>query len=212
MTKYYLQVQNYLLTHSLNDLIKEHGVYHRIHGHKMSLNYDQIEAKDNDPIAQECRGLILGFNKSVTDPNEVFGDTEVVAYPFKRFFNYGQDSAARVNFSNAKFYQKYDGCAHSDTKIITKNGVKFIKDICENKIYDQVLSYNILNNVIEYDKIIEFSIKENVNNWYELELEDGNTIILTGNHKIYLPKTNTYKKVEDLDGDEEFLICENIDI
>lgn len=57
-----LNVQNYLLTHSLADLARDHGVYGRFSTQnplKLSLNYDQLEAKDNDVIACECRGLVL---------------------------------------------------------------------------------------------------------------------------------------------------------
>ena len=56
-----LLVQKYLETHTFGDLAKEHGVYASFSksGHKFSLNYDQIEAKESDPLAQECRGLIL---------------------------------------------------------------------------------------------------------------------------------------------------------
>ena len=104
-----LQVQKYLSNHSLNNLIRDHGVYHRVMGHKMSLNYDQIEAKDNDPISQECRGLVLCFDYLVVDPNVSFGQTEILAYGLKRFFNYGQDSAANINFNKAYFAEKLDG-------------------------------------------------------------------------------------------------------
>ncbi len=56
-----LLVQKYLETHSFANLAAEHGVYASFSksGHKFSLNYDQIEAKESDPLAQECRGLIL---------------------------------------------------------------------------------------------------------------------------------------------------------
>ena len=30
--------------------------------------------------------------------------------------------------------------------------------------------------------------------WYEIELEDGTTLRLTGNHRVYLPEKHCYRK------------------
>ena len=103
-----LLVQQYLETHTLGDLVRDHGVYASFSksGHKFSLNYDQIEAKESDPLAQECRGLILSLTDGqhivgVTDASGrtnrdhvVLGPTKILAYPMNRFFNHGQGSAA----------------------------------------------------------------------------------------------------------------------
>jgi len=112
-----LTVQEYLRTHTLGDLAKEHGVYARHstqNGYKFSLNYDQIEARDADPISQECRGLVLatpmGF-PPVADDTTVVGDTEIMAFPMRRFFNFGQGSAAPVLMDDPEtsFQEKLDG-------------------------------------------------------------------------------------------------------
>lgn len=108
-----LLVQEFLKTHSLNDLANEHGVYGKAGSYKFSLNYSQIEAKDSDPLAQECRGLILrtADGRSLADLDEVVGDTIILARPFKRFFNYGQGIGLDVDFSdpNTKYFEKLDG-------------------------------------------------------------------------------------------------------
>lgn len=132
-----LQVQEYLLTHTLNDLIKDHGIYPHFSkdGRKFTLNYDQIEAKDSDPLSQECRGLILAYkgfksiltkdlkdvesaSKAVLDT--VVGETKIVAFPMRRFFNYGQGACA-VNLQdpNLRVLDKIDGTCiivYRDTK------------------------------------------------------------------------------------------------
>jgi hypothetical protein len=120
-----LLVQEYLETHTFGDLVRDHGVYASFSksGHKWSLNYDQIEAKEADPLAQECRGLIL----SLKDGRSIFGvtgldgkldrshiepgETQVLAYPMKRFFNHGQGSAANINWLDRYLYvlEKLDG-------------------------------------------------------------------------------------------------------
>ena len=107
-----LLVQTYLRTHSLASLAKEHGVYARVAGAKFSVNYDQLEAKDSDPLACQCRGLILRTKDGRSpDDSEVIGETVVLAYPMDRFFNYGQGAAASVNFEDPDtcFFEKLDG-------------------------------------------------------------------------------------------------------
>lgn len=121
-----LLVQKYLLEHSFIDLIQEHAVYPSFDksGSKWSLNYSQIEAKDNNPIAQECRGLILASedNRSfISQAKEINGKlsydhicpgrTHIVALPFFRFFNFGQEAAIKINWDDPKLsiQEKLDG-------------------------------------------------------------------------------------------------------
>jgi hypothetical protein len=112
-----LAVQKYLLTHSLQQLEVEHGVNHRFSadGTKFSLNYDQITAKSDDPIANQCRGLVLRpritehIRTSIVKPEEVVGPTDVVARPMDRFFNAGDVHAADINWNSARVQCKIDG-------------------------------------------------------------------------------------------------------
>ena len=123
-----LLVQQYLETHTFGDLAREHGVYASFSksGHKFSLNYDQIEAKEADPLAQECRGIILSRedgrdvfeDRQAQTPGQEFdrltvspGKTRILAFPMKRFFNHGQGAAANVNWSDPKLaiLEKLDG-------------------------------------------------------------------------------------------------------
>lgn len=109
-----LNVQSYLMTHSLNDLVRDHGVYARFsikNPCKFSLNYDQLEAKESDSLAQECRGLILFTDSPVPSGDVVVGHTGILAYPMKRFFNHGQGAAANVDFlaKTTFFQEKLDG-------------------------------------------------------------------------------------------------------
>jgi hypothetical protein len=120
-----LLVQEFLKKHTFRELQVQHGVYASVAkgGRKFSLNYDQIEAKENDPLAQECRGLILApadgkplYCEVTTDGKRHYedvgpGETVVLAYPMKRFFNHGQGSAANINWSDPKLavLEKLDG-------------------------------------------------------------------------------------------------------
>lgn len=119
-----LLVQKYLETHSFSDLAREHGVYASFSksGHKWSLNYDMIEAKEDDLLAQECRGLILalkdgspvfatGTTGFSTRDLTVPGETIILGRAMDRFFNYGQGSSAQINWSDPKLavLEKLDG-------------------------------------------------------------------------------------------------------
>jgi hypothetical protein len=121
-----LLVQTYLMTHSFSDLIRDHGVYASFNkrGDKFSLNYDQIEAKEGDPLSQDCRGLILAFgdgqprlDQAVTVNGKLSydhltpGPTQIVAFPMRRFFNHGQGSAAVIDWNDPtlQVLEKLDG-------------------------------------------------------------------------------------------------------
>lgn len=110
-----LLVQEYLLTHSIADLYRDHGVKCRIaatRNYKMSLNYDQLEVVDSDKLSQECRGLVLRTADCSPMPQDgIVGATVILALPFFRFFNCGMDAAAPVNLESAStaLENKYDG-------------------------------------------------------------------------------------------------------
>ena len=115
-----LEVQKYLLTNSLNNLAKEHGVYARFSTQnplKFSLNYDMLEARDSDPLSQECRGLVLRLDDGTLNPEVVrdeigiVGPTTILARPMNRFFNHGQGAASLVNMESpeTRFFEKMDG-------------------------------------------------------------------------------------------------------
>lgn len=110
-----LLVQDYLTTHTFAQLFAEHGVEASFHsmGYKCSLNYSQLDAKDDNVLAQECRGLILATNdgRSLNHDAEIIngrfnfdevcpGQTIVLCHGFDRFFNHGQGAAAEIDWSD----------------------------------------------------------------------------------------------------------------
>lgn len=123
-----LEVKEYLLYHTFRELEKKHGVQVSFskNYYKFSLNYSMIDSKENDSLAKECRGLILTcdpdckkiynqLNLNESNKNKFLdicpGKTKILAYPFSRFFNYGQACCANIDFSdkNLSIYEKMDG-------------------------------------------------------------------------------------------------------
>lgn len=116
-----LNIQKYLKEHTFTQLANEHGVYASLskNKRKISLNYSMLEAKDNDLLACECRGLILAkddwseFNLTQDlklDMDIITGNTQIVACPMFRFLNLGQGNTnINLNDSNLEIFEKIDG-------------------------------------------------------------------------------------------------------
>ncbi len=110
-----LKVQQFLLNHSLEDLEKEHGVYSRFSNtnpKKFTLNYDQFEFLKGDEVAEECRGLVLELIDFKSNPGKdiVIGETKVLAYPFRKFYNEGEyEGQKQIDWNSATAFLKLDG-------------------------------------------------------------------------------------------------------
>lgn len=78
-------------------------------------------------------------------------------------------------------------CLSPDSVIQLKdNGHKTIKDIVDNKIHDMALSFNEVTDSVEYAEILNWVKNESTNEWLEIELEDGNVITVTPNHRMFV--------------------------
>lgn len=97
-------------------------------------------------------------------------------------------------------------CLSEETLIKTEDGLKTIKDICEKKYNGKILSYNEIKNKVEYKKILSHIIQRNINDWYEIILENGTTIRATSNHKFYLPEIFAYRELKHLKEGDYLLI------
>lgn len=71
---------------------------HRRHPNLVLLKYD-IFANFSNPIARECRGIILDESDN----------WNVVSRAFDKFFNYGEGHAADIDWSTARVQEKLDG-------------------------------------------------------------------------------------------------------
>ena len=65
----------------------------------VQFKYSQLESDLKDKFVQQCRGLIL----------DEADNWKVIARPLDKFFNYGEGSAATIDWNNAKVYEKLDG-------------------------------------------------------------------------------------------------------
>jgi hypothetical protein len=190
-----LSIVKHIKLHGLEATVDKFKLKMRDYGHKIHLKYNQLESNYNFQEVQECRGLILD--------SKTFN---VISLSFFKFFNIQEAHAHAIDWDSAIFYKKLDGCLEENIILITEEGEKTIKEICETKFFGKVQSFDIESNKIVFDEIVGHSIKKNINNWFEIELEDGSIIKLTANHRVWLPNLKCYRAVSDLMPDDEFLV------
>lgn len=101
-----------------------------------------------------------------------------------------------------------DECLHPDTEILLyDNTKKKIKDIVEG---DLVFTINENTNEVEVKPVIK--LHHNLNKgtqMYEIEMENGDVLKITGNHKVKLID-GSWKKAEDLNESDEILYINEI--
>lgn len=111
--------------------------------------------------------------------------------------------------SNVDFYitEKLDGCLDGDSIVETENGNMTIRDMCETGFNGKVKSYNVETKCVEYRKVTHVFINTpTTHQWFNITLENGTEIKLTGNHRVWLPELLCWRRVDALRGDEVFLL------
>jgi len=87
---------------SLDVLQDEYGISvkrHNKYNNLVLLKYHQLNSPKDSKMVQQCRGIILDENDN----------WRVICRSFDRFFNLGEGAAARLDFAEARVYEKLDG-------------------------------------------------------------------------------------------------------
>lgn len=84
-----------------NLIIKRKGQY-------ILLKYDQLNSDMSNDIVQECRGLIIKPDLFALTSNPPIKQYQIVSMRFTKFFNYGQEEAAKLEFP-CEASEKIDG-------------------------------------------------------------------------------------------------------
>lgn len=107
---------------------------------------------------------------------------------------------------------KLDGCVSGETLIKLENGeVKTIKELFDFQLKGKILSFNQKKNRNQYKKILGvfkngIDMNEKSHKWYEIELDNGIKIKVTGNHLIYMPTHRCWRRVDELNNSDEVLV------
>jgi len=190
-----LKVVEHIKEFGLDATLEKFKLKSKMYDHKILIKYDQIDSDMSLIEVQESRGLVLEM------------DTwKVMSMSFFKFFNAAEGHAAKIDWSTAHVLEKLDGCCDADTILETEHGSKTIKEICDSKYLGKIKGYDHEKMKVVYTDIIGHSVKNNINNWFEIELENEVKIKLTGNHRLYLPELDCYRRVDELIGDEHILL------
>jgi len=101
---------------------------------------------------------------------------------------------------------KFDGCVFHSTVLETNEGKKTIKEIVDNRLRLDVLSYNKEKNLLEFKPILNWfnNGTSQYKNWMEIIPEFGEHIKCTKNHKI---ATNFgFKRADELNPEKDLII------
>lgn len=154
----------------------------------------------------------MGYNKEQKNPvpieiEEVFSDRPRKPRDGVNPNLYIGTYQSLINYPDEFFHQfdvvVTDECLHPNTLISMADGSK--KKISDVIIGDEVWTYNThekKKEVKEVDYVYENLSQHN--ELYEIELENGEIINITGNHKVYL-STNEWKRVDELSEDDDIL-------
>lgn len=102
---------------------------------------------------------------------------------------------------------KEHGCVERNTIVNTMEfGNLSIGEIVEKKLECHIKAFDTNSEENVYVPIDNFYMIPNDGEWYEIELEDGKTITITGNNPVWLPDLKCYRRVDELNGDEMLLV------
>ena len=93
-----MKVIDYIKEHGIDSLKKDFGIDVKEYEDRYVLNYNQIDSPQFNPVADECRALILSK------------DLKVLSRSFRRFYNYGQDpKTEEFDILRSSTFEKIDG-------------------------------------------------------------------------------------------------------
>lgn len=149
-----------------------------------------------------------GSKKDRTDMNKKMEDKLV-----EKQFKFHEETNLLFKYPNrikpdtiVHISYKEHGCVSAETIINTLQGDFTIKDIVDNKLDVDVKAFDINTGNIVYVPIDEYYLLEDDGDWYEIELEDGTKLNITGNNPVWLPELSCYRKTSDLKIDDILLV------
>jgi hypothetical protein len=151
---------------------------------------DRKGYSENIPTTKQLRPMLA---KSYNEPDDFdkLKDGKHIKYPC-----FGQP--------------KLDGCISGETLINTKEyGYKTVKWLVDNKIECKVLSFNTKTQKQEYKSISYHFLNKEISEqteWFEIELESGEKLTITGDHEIYLPELKCWRRADELTGNEKLMV------
>jgi tRNA-binding EMAP/Myf-like protein len=93
-------------------------------------------------------------------------------------------------------------CLSGDSILSTDIGFLTIREICEKELTPLVKSWDSELCKETYAAIINHAISSKTNKWLKITLECGRELILTNDHRVYLPSLNCFRDAGELQIDD----------
>ena len=162
-----------------------------------AVNVSAHQGKSGNSAWKKRTKRLNRFNRIIAEQFAFHYDTKMLAEHFREF---SPEDEVTISV-------KVHGCVEKNTIVNTlEYGDKTIGEIVENKINCCIKSFNTVTKEIEYAPIEQFYYVPNDGDWYEIELEDGTKLTITGNNPVWCPELNCYRRVDELNGDEKLLV------
>ena len=178
------------------ELLKDAPYYLQIthDGRYVCLTYDLVHSDFNEPICQECRGLIV----------DAENDYEPVRMAFRKFFNIDEPFAAAIDWDTATASEKVDGSIISvwyhDGKwhVSTNNCIH-----AENAVYDRKgNNFRTLFDVAAKNSGFSFDRLDKTRCYtFELVSPESRVVILYPETRLYHLLTRDIRTLEEIEED-----------
>lgn len=101
-------------------------------------------------------------------------------------------------------------CISEGTPILTDKGPIKIEEL---KSSFRVLTYNEETRELTFEKVLKISsLPPVVEDWYKITLDNGESLLVTDNHRLFLPNLNCYRLARDLNLSDVLLLIDKEDI
>ena len=184
-----------------------------------SMGIDTSPLRENDCFdslqgKEICRKFISKETRSSINKAKKTGKRGETEF-FKQHFDTPQFRM------NSKAFRKGDlitiscklhGCAHKGTLINTlEYGNMTIKSIVDQKLPVHILAYDVNKQKKVWAAIDGYFHKTDDGEWYRVELEDGRSILITGNNPVWLKDKGEYRRVDELRVGDDLLLNSEIE-
>lgn len=94
---------------------------------------------------------------------------------------------------------KIHGCVSFDTLVETLEfGKTKIGPLVQNQTPCHIKGHDIASQEDVYSKVSDFYHKPDDGEWFEIELENGQKLEITGNNPVWLPELHAYRRTDEL--------------
>jgi hypothetical protein len=165
------------------------------------INYDALRRAQNiENNSKNKKGKVKRESKLVDNQFRLHIDTAPLK---KNLSSLHPDDFISIS-------EKLHGCVDKETIIKTlEYGDITIGQVVDNKLFGNVLAYDVELEKEVWAKITDHYFYKDSDDWYEMELEDGRKIEITGNNPVWMKDLKCYRRADLLKNGDEVLISKN---